>query len=185
MSVTARTEADPTSLAGAVAALETLDLTQLRVRFRNHTGRIAPARLSRTLLLRVLAYRIQADALGDLRPETRRMLARLAEAGAGDRRAERAGGAENASAAGPAPRPAAVARSSVPAHRPAPQPGTVLVREWQGAMEQVSVVSEGYSWRGATYPSLSAVALAITGTKWNGRRFFGLDRPATKAGARP
>ena len=170
--------AEPVALAAAVAALDTLDLAQLRVQFRNRTGRIAPARISRPLLLRVLAYRVQADALGDLRPDTRRLLARIAEAGTG------APGAEDADGTS-AQRLMEGSRPSAPAPRPAPSRGTVLVREWQGGMERVSVVGEGYSWRDRTYPSLSAVALAITGTKWNGRRFFGLDRPAAKAGARP
>ena len=169
--------AEPSGLAAAVAALEALDLTQLRVQFRNRTGRIAPARISRPLLLRVLAYRVQADALGDLRPDTRRMLARIAEAGTGA-----PGKADVGVTLAPVSTEAAC--PTAPVHRPIPR-GTVLVREWQGAMERVSVVGEGYSWRDRTYPSLSAVALAITGTKWNGRRFFGLDRPATKAGARP
>lgn len=171
--------AEPLGLAAAVAALETLDLAQLRVQFRNRTGRIAPARISRPLLLRVLAYRVQADALGDLRPDTRRMLARIAEAGTG------APGAEKDVDGTSVPGSTEAARPSAPVHRPVPPRGTVLVREWQGTMERVSVVGGGYSWRDRTYPSLSAVALAITGTKWNGRRFFGLDRPAAKPGARP
>ena len=126
----------------------------------------------------MLAYRVQADALGDLRPDTRRLLARIAETGTGAPNAEDADGTPVAGST-------EAARPSAPVHRPAPPRGTVLVREWQGTMERVSVVGEGYSWRDRTYPSLSAVALAITGTKWNGRRFFGLDRPAAKAGARP
>ena len=61
--------------------------------------------------------------------------------------------------------------------RDVPKRGTVLVREWQGRMEHVMVLADGFGWNGSSYPSLSAVALAITGTKWNGRRFFSLDRP--------
>jgi hypothetical protein len=58
------------------------------------------------------------------------------------------------------------------------KPGTVLVREYQGEQHTVTVVPDGYVWREATYPSLSTVARAITGTAWNGPRFFGLRTPA-------
>jgi hypothetical protein len=54
------------------------------------------------------------------------------------------------------------------------KPGTVLVREYQGERHTVTVVPCGYEWRESTYPSLSTVARVITGTAWNGRRFFGL-----------
>ena len=52
--------------------------------------------------------------------------------------------------------------------------GTVMVREHKGTLHEVMVVPGGFSWRDKTYPSLSAIALAITGTSWNGPRFFGL-----------
>ncbi|MGO9672936.1 MAG: DUF2924 domain-containing protein [Methylocella sp.] len=52
--------------------------------------------------------------------------------------------------------------------------GTVMVREHKGTLHEVMVVPSGFSWRNKTYPSLSAIALAITGTSWNGPRFFGL-----------
>jgi hypothetical protein len=54
------------------------------------------------------------------------------------------------------------------------KPGTVLVREYQGDRHTVTVVTGGYVWRDATYASLSAIAYNITGTGWNGPRFFGL-----------
>jgi hypothetical protein len=53
-------------------------------------------------------------------------------------------------------------------------PGTTLVREWNGQAHRVMVVEQGFAWQGATYDSLSKIAQAITGTKWNGPRFFGL-----------
>jgi DUF2924 family protein len=56
------------------------------------------------------------------------------------------------------------------------KPGTVLVRDYQGQRHTVTVVSDGFDWRGATYPSLSAIARAITGTAWSGPRFFALAR---------
>ena len=58
------------------------------------------------------------------------------------------------------------------------RPGTVLGREWNGRMQRVAVRADGFAWNGKTYPSLSQVAFAITGTRWNGPRFFGLrDKP--------
>ena len=58
------------------------------------------------------------------------------------------------------------------------RPGTVLGREWNGRMHRVAVLADGFAWNGKTYPSLSKVAFAITGTRWNGPRFFGLrDKP--------
>ena len=53
-------------------------------------------------------------------------------------------------------------------------PGTVLTREWNGQTYRVMVVGEGFAWAGRTYDSLSKIASAITGTRWNGPRFFGL-----------
>jgi len=59
------------------------------------------------------------------------------------------------------------------------RPGTILGREWNGQMQQVAVLADGFAWNGNTYPSLSKVAFAITGTRWNGPKFFGLrDKPA-------
>ena len=52
------------------------------------------------------------------------------------------------------------------------KPGALLTREWQGKIERVMVLEEGFAWNGKTYASVSAVAFAITGVKWNGRRFF-------------
>ena len=54
------------------------------------------------------------------------------------------------------------------------KPGTILTREWNGQIHRVMVVDDGFAWNGKTYDSLSKVAFAITGTKWNGPRFFGL-----------
>ena len=64
-------------------------------------------------------------------------------------------------------------------------PGTILVREWDRQSQRVMVMADGFAWNGQTYDSLSKVAFAITGTKWNGPRFFGLrdreDRSTTEA----
>jgi hypothetical protein len=59
------------------------------------------------------------------------------------------------------------------------RPGTMLAREWNGQMQRVAVLADGFAWNGKTYPSLSKVAYAITGTRWNGPKFFGLrDKPS-------
>jgi len=62
------------------------------------------------------------------------------------------------------------------------RPGTLLTREWGGHLQQVMVLPDGFTWNGKAYRSLSKVAFAITGSRWNGPRFFGLrDRPSSEA----
>jgi Protein of unknown function (DUF2924) len=72
-----------------------------------------------------------------------------------------------------------------PATEPQLRPGTVLVREHGGKRHTVTVTHDGFVWQDRTYPSLSAVVRTITGTSWNGRRFFGLrmKRKADRAEA--
>ncbi len=70
---------------------------------------------------------------------------------------------------------AAVKPDAAPASRRPPGRGTRLVREWNGILHQVEVLDDGYLWRGQQHRSLSAIALAITGTKWSGPRFFGIQ----------
>jgi len=114
-------------------------------------------RLPRGILQRALAYRIQADALGDLDRDTIRMLDRLARDG----------------------RDGTVI--PLPELR-GTKPGTLLVREWEGTLQRVMVLEQGFAWNGQTYDSLSKVARAITGTNWNGPRFFGLrDRAGPRS----
>jgi len=55
-----------------------------------------------------------------------------------------------------------------------PVPGRRLIREWQGIDHTATALRDGYEWPGRQYESLSAIARAITGTRWNGPRFFGL-----------
>ena len=152
-----------------LAELESLSLDDLRLRWRNRWGRLAPAHLSRGLLLRVMAYRLQAEAFGDLDRKTVRMLDRLAD-DAADRFA-------SSGLSTPDADDSSSAATSPGRQRSDPlilKPGTLLTREWQGRIERVTIVSDGFAWNGATYTSLSAAAFAITGTKWNGRRFFGV-----------
>jgi hypothetical protein len=143
-----------------IARLRELDVGALRVRWHTVFGRRPPPHLPRHLLFRILAYRLQADHLGDLDPESQRLLDR-------SETPEKAG-------------QRAVARRPVDV-----RPGTVLGREWNGQMHRVTVLENGLAWKGKTYPSLSKIALAITGTRWNGPRFFGLrDKPSKKETSR-
>jgi hypothetical protein len=139
-----------------IARLRDLDIQGLRSLWESRYGGKAAAHLPRHLLFRLLAYRLQAEHLGDLDVDSKRLL-------------DRSDSPEDAS------RRAADAVRATKSLRP----GTVLGREWNGEMHRVAVLADGFAWNGTTYPSLSKVAFAITGTRWNGPRFFGLrDRTA-------
>ena len=144
-----------------IARLRGLDVGELRARWHTVFRRAAPPHLPRHPLFRILAYRLQADQLGDLDADTRRLLARI---GSG-------------SSEGIDRLVADLNRS-----RTELRPGTLLTREWDGHLQQVMVLAVGFTWNGKTYRSLSKVAFAITGSRWNGPRFFGLrDRPSSEA----
>jgi hypothetical protein len=144
-----------------VARLRDFDVDGLRSRWHAVCGRPPPPHLPRHLLFRTLAYRLQADQLGDLDGESRRLL-------------DRSGSPEEAG------QTAVDLRRRIADIRP----GTVLGREWNGRIQRVAVLADGFAWNGKTYPSLSKVAFAITGTRWNGPRFFGLrDKPSKGASA--
>jgi len=142
---------DPASLEAEIAQLRDLDLTALRARWRTVFRRSAPPHLSRHLLFRMLAYRLQAERLGDLDAEARRQIEAAGRTTDLDRLA-----------------------ADLSRQQSGLRPGTVLTRDWGGQMHHVMVLPVGFSWNGQTYPSLSKVASAITGTRWNGPRFFGL-----------
>jgi hypothetical protein len=153
---------DPSSLEAEIAQLRGLDLNGLRARWHSMNGRKAPPHLPRHLLFRILAYRLQADRLGDLDRATQQFLQRIGT--------ERDKSRNNFSIA---IKPAAELR-----------PGTVLVREWKGAPHHVTVLANGFRWNERTYRSLSEVACAITGTRWSGPRFFGLQPRTSDDGRR-
>jgi hypothetical protein len=148
----------------AISSLGDRDADQLRLQWRNHLGGAAPAHLPRWLLVRLLAYRLQVAALGDLDKATLRTL-RLPK-GEGD----------GASDCRPFEIRGPTTRAGVGL-----KPGSLLVREWNGRRERVMILEKGFAWNGATYRSLSQIAKAMTGTSWNGHRFFGL-RPGTGQG---
>jgi hypothetical protein len=109
-----------------------------------------PPGFSRNHLISRLAYRIQELAYGGLKPATRAKLDALAYA----------------------LDPKAARKRIVNG----PVVGTTLIREWRGVEHKVTVLADGFEWEGRRYKSLSAVARAITGTRWNGLTFFGVKR---------
>jgi hypothetical protein len=156
----------PESIEGQIAQLRDLDLTGLRSCWRNKFGRTAPQHLTRFLIFRVLAYKIQADRFGDLDTDTIKVLKKV-------------GGSEGQSVV------VAKNLTALDQKRFVPPAGTVLVREWDRKSHRVMVMPDGFAWNGKTFDSLSQIAFAITGTKWNGPRFFGLRdrRSRTSIGA--
>ena len=127
---------------------------------RAHLGGEAPAHFPRWLLIRVLAFRLQSDAFGDLDKSIRRILR----------------SARDNDAAAPFERREPQTREGLGL-----KAGALLVREWKGRLERVMILEEGFAWNGQTFGSLSQIAKAMTGTNWSGHRFFGLRRGKTPA----
>lgn len=151
-----------------IAALDTLDTKALQARWLELYDRDPPSRIRAGLLRLGIAYRVQEKAFGGLKPQTVRLLRKLAAELRADREAKR-----SAPEAPDAAMPQWFATQS-----PLLSPGTQLMREWNGSTEIVDVIADGFVWRGATFRTLSAVAVAITGTKWSGPKFFGLTPAA-------
>ena len=147
---------DATACREALLRLPKLGLGELRQQWRVLYKAEASPYLSRELLLRAVAYRMQEVALGGLRPERQRQLRQFAQQLNGSQEVRI--------------RP-----------RPELKPGTRLVREWQGRTYDVLVLDDGFSWQGTSYRSLSALAGKITGTAWSGPLFFGLKANRTAA----
>jgi hypothetical protein len=155
-------------LAAEIAALADLDLHGLRVQWRKIVRKPAPEHLTRSLLMRVIAYRMQARRFGDLDAESVRALDKIAR----DHDRRRRSGSNKPKAASqvePAPRDRR--------HRP----GTMFIREHAGEMQRVIVNRDGFEWQGETYRSLSDIAKRITGTTWSGPKFFGLRDKARES----
>ena len=134
-----------------IVRLRGLDVGELRARWHTVFRRRPPARLPRHLLFRIMAYQLQADGMGDLAPETLRLL-------------DRSG----------SPADASKLAVEFNQRRADLRPGTVLIREWKSQLHRVMVLVDGFAWKDKVYPSLTKVAFAMTGTRWNGPRFFGL-----------
>jgi len=129
---------------------------RLRALWVEHYGKAPTFRASRTLLVLMLAYRLQEKAYGGLSKATRAKLLKIAQA------VDKPGG-------------------KVPQARQAPRAGTRLLREWRGETHSVLIGEGGVEYRGKRYGSLSEVARVITGTRWSGPAFFGLRDAAREA----
>ena len=136
---------DREAIEAEIDRIRSLGVDELRSLWRATFRASPPSGFTKDLIARFLCWHIQEQAFGALDPETAKLLVSLAR---GDR-----------------------------SQRDRPRrlkPGTVLVREYQGARHTVTVVANGFVWREATFSSLSTIAQTITGTNWNGPRFFGL-----------
>ena len=138
-----------TDLEAKLTAIEKLELPELRTEWRRLYRKPPPHRLSRDLLIRGIAYKIQEAVHGGLSKPTLRRLKILSDQSASGAR-------------GKLERQAAF------------KPGTKLLREWNGTTHEVQVLADSFEWRGQTYASLTQIAKAITGAHWSGPRFFGL-----------
>jgi len=153
---------DATACREALARLPELNFGELRQQWRTLYKAEASPHLSRELLVRAVAYRVQEVALGGLRPGRLRQLRRFAQ------QFKQTG------------------QATIRA-RPELKPGTRLMREWQGRTYDVLVLDDGFCWQNTRYCSLSAIARKITGTAWSGPLFFGLkpNRPANRRSSQP
>jgi hypothetical protein len=142
---------DPEAIEAEIDRIRSLGVDSLRMRWRLTFGSMPPAALTKDLIARMIAYRLQVEAFGGLDRATAKLLDAYAR---GDK-----------------------ARTELTRRV---KPGTVLVREYQGERHTVTVVPDGFVWHETTYGSLSTIARAITGTAWNGPRFFGLRSTAGK-----
>ena len=141
-------------LSSRIAALNELTTRQLRDEWRR-LYRGQPPRLSRDLLIRTIAYRVQEFAYGGLSKATQRKLDALTK---------------ELEAKG----------SIVITPDSSVRPGMRLIREWRGRAHTVVATEDGFEYAGKTFPSLTKIAYAITGAHWSGPRFFGLiRRPAS------
>jgi hypothetical protein len=155
----------PLDLVAEIAALRRLSAKELRQRFAELFGE-ATHTSNRTWLIKRLAWRLQALAEGDLSERARRRAAELAND------ADLRLNAPRAKATTVPPEPVSV---SAPADHRLPPPGTILTRLYKGRQLQVQVLTDGFAYAGTVYPSLSAVAKAITGSHTNGFLFFRLN----------
>jgi Protein of unknown function (DUF2924) len=135
-----------TDLEAKLTAIARMELPVLRTEWRRLYRKPPPHRLSRDLLIRGIAYKIQEAVHGGLSKSTLRRLKALSEQ-------------------------TATGVTTKLARQAAFKPGTKLLREWNGTTHEVRVLANGYEWRGQTYVSLSRIAKAITGAHWSGPRF--------------
>lgn len=133
----------------AIAALSSLPTSELRRQWQQLHRSVTPAYLSRDLMVRAIAWELQAKVHGGLKPSVKRRLLALRESLDSQKQLKGNG------------------RSSL-------KPGARLLREWQGKTHQVLVLEEGFEYEGNRFQSLTQLAQRITGVHWSGPRFFGL-----------
>ncbi|MBF0561728.1 MAG: DUF2924 domain-containing protein [Alphaproteobacteria bacterium] len=144
----ARRVIDREALGQEVAGLPTLPASTLHEYWHRLFDQPMPSHFSRKLLVRAIAYKLQENAFGGLKPSIARFLDKAA--------VDLAAG------------------KGIAAPAPSFKPGTRLLREWHGETHEVMLLEDGVRYRGETYRSLTEVARTITGTHWSGPRFFGV-----------
>jgi Protein of unknown function (DUF2924) len=148
-----------TDIRAEIAELRTFSRKQLLQKWRElYDGAPAP-NIRRELMIPFLAYKVQENAYGGLKPSTRaelRRIGRALETGSG---------------------------SMTPDMRPRTKPGTRMVRHWRGKPYEVVVTELGFEYSGKSYGSLSQIAREITGTRWSGPAFFGLRKATIARGS--
>jgi hypothetical protein len=147
---------DPT-VEAELDRLAVMPIAQLRLRYREVFRGDPPQAFGPDLLRRSIAHRIQEKAYGGLSRSAQRLLDQLMKAYA-------------AKPYGKIVLPRRI------------KPGSVLVREWKGMSHRVMVLADGFAYDGETYTNLSEIAVLITGTRWNGPRFFGLRSKPDESG---
>ncbi len=145
-----------------IANLARLSRTQLRQLWRQELKQAPPRSLGRDVLALGIAYAWQERSQGGRSARIAKELDRLSRGVLQDK----------------------LTSSPLPRRTPALRTGTVLIREWQGTTHHVTVTGDGFVWNNRPYPSLTGVARAVTGTRWNGPRFFGLREPEKKGKSR-
>ncbi|WP_425991728.1 DUF2924 domain-containing protein [Afipia sp. DC4300-2b1] len=128
-----------------IEQIRSLPVDQLRVLWRQTFKSPPPPAFAKDMLGRMICYHVQEKALGGLSRASQRLLDNIGEG-----------------------------KPEIETMRRRLKPGTVLVREYQGERHSVVVASDGFVWGEETYASLSIIARLITGTSWNGPKFFGL-----------
>lgn len=136
----------------SIADIERMDRCALAGLWQDLRGGSVPPHMSQSVLRQILAFDLQVRHQGDLGPADRSRLERIA------------------------------AKRSLPPTSPTLKPGARLLRTWNGVTHVVEITADGCLWNGTRHRSLSAIARAITGTRWSGPRFFGLSEsdPAAK-----
>jgi hypothetical protein len=147
---------DAAAVEAEIGRIQTMIPDAVKALWRDTFKREIPKALTRDLLVRTLCWHIQEQSFGGHSPVMLKLLANYAKGGPGEvDRLRRL------------------------------KPGTEIVREYQGERHTVVITREGFQWQGNHYPSLTAIARVITGTSWNGPRFFGLRVEAQDEGATP